>query len=66
MYIKWRAFNNNLAEKRISIALSKFLSSPIPTLQVKWVWHIPLLCNLYNGTIFFDIGWLMTELKSRQ
>ena len=34
MYIKWRAFNNNLAEKRISIALSEFLSSPISTLQV--------------------------------
>ena len=34
VYIKWRAFNNNLAEKRISIALSEFLSSPILTLQV--------------------------------
>ena len=65
MYIKWRDFDNNktiyfinLAEKRISSALSEFLSSPIPTLQViyKWVWHIPLLCNLYNGTIFFYIG----------
>ena len=34
VYIKWRAFNKNLAEKHISIALSEFLSSPLSTLQV--------------------------------
>ena len=41
MYIKWRDFDNNktiyflnLTEKRISSALSEFLSSPITTLYV--------------------------------